>query len=142
MRKLQGMSRRLQIVSVICKLSTITARSFIFITFIFYRIGKFQQQPEFWAEIDSVTTALRSESECTDSEKQFLCEMFKHISSDVQHKLLLLTAEHCEDTMEHCKLLLLLLQKFPGSINSHGVCISNQLSLNITNILSFLARTC
>lgn len=45
-----------------------------------FRIGKFQQQPEFWKEIDSVTAALRSEVEPNDPEKQFLCEMFKHLS--------------------------------------------------------------
>lgn len=65
--------------------------------------------------------ALRSETDTDDSEKQFLCEMFKHISSEVQHKLLLFTADHCEDTMEHCRLLLLLLQRFPTAISSYGV---------------------
>lgn len=39
----------------------------------------------------------------------------------MQHKLLLFTAEHCEDTMEHCRLLLLLLQRFPTAISSNGV---------------------
>jgi integrator complex subunit 10 len=83
-------------------------------------IGKFQQQPELWKEIENVTLALRAESDTNDAEKQFLCEMFKHISSDVQHKLLLCTADHCEDTMEHCRLLLLLLQRFPTAISSYG----------------------
>ncbi|RZB38920.1 Glyco transf 22 domain containing protein [Asbolus verrucosus] len=84
-------------------------------------IGKFQQQPELWKEIENVTSALRAESDTNDPEKQFLCEMFKHISSDVQHKLLLCTADHCEDTMEHCRLLLLLLQRFPTAISSYGL---------------------
>ncbi|CAH0553252.1 unnamed protein product [Brassicogethes aeneus] len=83
-------------------------------------IGKFQQQPELLKEIEKVTTALRAESDTNDTEKQFLCEMFKHISSDVQHKLLLCTADNCEDTMEHCRLLLLLLQRFPTAISSNG----------------------
>ncbi|XP_018566240.1 integrator complex subunit 10 [Anoplophora glabripennis] len=83
-------------------------------------IGKFQQQPELWKEIDKITVALRAESDTNDSEKQFLCEMFRHISSEVQHKLLLFTADHCEDTMEHCRLLLLLLQRFPTAISSYG----------------------
>lgn len=46
--------------------------------------------------------------------------MFRHISSDVQHQLLLFTADHCEDTMDHCRLLLLLLQRFPTAISSYG----------------------
>ncbi|XP_065157114.1 integrator complex subunit 10-like [Atheta coriaria] len=83
-------------------------------------IEKFQQVPEFWEEINAVTQALRTESEL-DAQKQFLSEMFKHLSTEVQHKLLLITADHCEDTQEHCKLLLLLLQKFPSSISSHGM---------------------
>ncbi|XP_060526875.1 integrator complex subunit 10 [Cylas formicarius] len=83
-------------------------------------ITKFQQTSELWAEIEKLTTALRAESDTDDPEKQFLCEMFKHISSDVQHKLLLFTADHCEDTMEHCRLLLLLLQRFPTAISSYG----------------------
>ncbi|KAJ8939787.1 hypothetical protein NQ314_010991 [Rhamnusium bicolor] len=83
-------------------------------------IGKFQQQPDLWKEIEKVTIALRAESDTNDAEKQFLCEMFRHISSEVQHKLLLFTADHCEDTMEHCRLLLLLLQRFPTAISSYG----------------------
>ncbi|KAK4883162.1 hypothetical protein RN001_006481 [Aquatica leii] len=83
-------------------------------------LGKFQQEPEFWQEIENVTAALRTEHDATDSEKHFLCEMFRHISFDVQHQLLLFTADHCEDAMEHCRLLLLLLQKFPTTISTHG----------------------
>ncbi|CAG9772960.1 unnamed protein product [Ceutorhynchus assimilis] len=82
-------------------------------------IGKFEQV-ELWKEIEKVTAALRSEIDSEDPERQFLCEMFKHISPKVQHKLLLFTANHCEDTMEHCRLLLLLLQRFPTAISSHG----------------------
>ncbi|XP_074038385.1 integrator complex subunit 10 [Leptinotarsa decemlineata] len=83
-------------------------------------ITKFQQHPDLWKEVEKVTVALRAESDTNDAETQFLCEMFRHISSDVQHKLLLFTAEHCEDTMEHCRLLLLLLQRFPTAISSNG----------------------
>ncbi|XP_049820530.1 integrator complex subunit 10 isoform X2 [Aethina tumida] len=83
-------------------------------------ISKFQQQAELLKEIEKVTVALRAESDSNDQEKQFLCEMFRHISSDVQHKLLLCTADNCEDTMEHCRLLLLLLQRFPTAIASNG----------------------
>lgn len=91
---------------------------------IFCSISKFQQTPDLWKEIEKVTIALRSETDSDDAETQFLCEMFKHISSEVQHKLLLFTADHCEDTMEHCRLLLLLLQRFPTAISSYGVYIS------------------
>lgn len=55
-----------------CKLST---KTFIF------RFGKFQQQPELWKEIEKLTAALRAEADNEDPENQFLCEMFRHISS-------------------------------------------------------------
>ncbi|KAL1505353.1 hypothetical protein ABEB36_004940 [Hypothenemus hampei] len=83
-------------------------------------ISKFPQVTELWKEIEKVTAALRSETDSEEPENHFLCEMFKHISSEVQHKLLLFTADHCDDTMEHCRLLLLLLQRFPTAISSYG----------------------
>lgn len=48
---------------------------------VFCRITKFQQQPDLWKEIEKVTEALRAESDTNDPEKQFLCDMFRHISS-------------------------------------------------------------
>lgn len=47
--------------------------------------------------------------------------LFKQYLLEMQHQLLLFTADHCEDTMEHCRLLLLLLQRFPVAIKTHGV---------------------
>jgi len=51
------------------------------------------------------------------------CEKFTcvHTLAEVQHQLLLMTAEHSEDTMEHCRLLLLLLRRFPQTVAQHGV---------------------
>lgn len=54
-----------------------------------FRISKFQPQPELWQEIEKVTAALRAESDTNDSEKQFLCEMFRHISSGKLFKTVL-----------------------------------------------------
>lgn len=45
--------------------------------------------------------------------------------AEVQHELLLLTAENCEDTMEHCRLMLLLFNKFPATISQHGVSVGH-----------------
>ncbi|KYN30461.1 Integrator complex subunit 10 [Trachymyrmex septentrionalis] len=78
----------------------------------------FPDDRDIWKEIETVTTCLRLE-QC-DSEAEFLCEMFQHIPQDLQHRLLVMTADHSEDTMEHCKLLLLLLRKFPQTIATHG----------------------
>ncbi|XP_018396366.1 PREDICTED: integrator complex subunit 10-like [Cyphomyrmex costatus] len=78
----------------------------------------FPDDRDIWKEIETVTMCLRLE-QC-DSEAEFLCQMFQHIPQDLQHRLLIMTADHSEDTMEHCKLLLLLLRKFPQTIATHG----------------------
>ncbi|XP_024873318.1 integrator complex subunit 10 isoform X2 [Temnothorax curvispinosus] len=78
----------------------------------------FPDDRDIWKEIETITTCLRLE-QC-DSEAEFLCQMFQHIPQDLQHRLLVMTADHSEDTMEHCKLLLLLLRKFPQTIATHG----------------------
>lgn len=73
---------------------------------------------DIWKEIETVTACLRSE-QC-DPDTEFLCQMFQHIPQELQHRLLIMTADHSEDTMEHCKLLLLLLRRFPQTIATHG----------------------
>ncbi|XP_015176481.1 PREDICTED: integrator complex subunit 10 isoform X3 [Polistes dominula] len=78
----------------------------------------FPDDRDIWKEIEIVTTCLRSE-QC-DPETEFLCQMFQHIPQDLQHRLLVMTADHSEDTMEHCKLLLLLIRKFPHTTPTHG----------------------
>lgn len=86
---------------------------------ILYSFQNFPENREIWNEIESVTTCLRSEK--SDPESDLLCEMFQHIPQELQHRLLIMTADHSEDTMEHCKLLLLLLRRFPQTIATHGV---------------------
>lgn len=83
------------------------------------RFQNFPDDRDIWKEIETVTTCLRME-QC-DSEAEFLCQMFQHIPQELQHRLLVMTADHSEDTMEHCKLLLLLLRRFPQTIATHGV---------------------
>lgn len=69
---------------------------------------------QLWPEIEAITTSLK------DSNSSFLSEMFERIPADVQHKMLLSSAEHSDDTMEHCRLLLLLLKRFPKAVATHG----------------------
>ncbi|XP_048510081.1 integrator complex subunit 10 isoform X2 [Athalia rosae] len=78
----------------------------------------FPDDRDIWKEIEMVTACLRSE-QC-DPDADLLCQMFQHIPQDLQHRLLIMTADHSEDTMEHCKLLLLLLRRFPQTIATHG----------------------
>ncbi|OXU21816.1 hypothetical protein TSAR_001848 [Trichomalopsis sarcophagae] len=78
----------------------------------------FPDDRDIWKEIERITSSLRSE-QC-DEEAELLCHMFQHIPQDLQHRLLIMTADHSEDTMEHCKLLLLLLKRFPQTVATHG----------------------
>ncbi|XP_011505851.1 PREDICTED: integrator complex subunit 10 [Ceratosolen solmsi marchali] len=78
----------------------------------------FPDDRDIWKEIERITFSLRSE-QC-DEDAELLCHMFQHIPQDLQHRLLIMTADHSEDTMEHCKLLLLLLKRFPQTISTHG----------------------
>nr|CAD7456317.1 unnamed protein product [Timema tahoe] len=79
---------------------------------------KFSSKPELWQEVEALTNSLRFNS--FEPEAVFLREMFGYLSQEVQHKLLLMTADRSEDTMDHCRLLLLLLQRFPQSVSVHG----------------------
>ncbi|KAJ0181833.1 hypothetical protein K1T71_002555 [Dendrolimus kikuchii] len=58
-------------------------------------------------EISAIANALRS------NEGSFLSQMFDNISSDIQLTILKTSVENSDDTMEHCRLLVLLLKKFP-----------------------------
>lgn len=69
---------------------------------------------QLWPEIEAITSSLK------DSNGGFLSQMFERLPDDVQHKLLLSSAEHSEDTMEHCRLQLILLKRFPKAVATHG----------------------
>lgn len=56
--------------------------------------------------------------------------MFQHISYEVQHKILLLTANHSDNNLEHCKLILLLLKRFPQAIHTHSPRLLETLIMN------------
>lgn len=92
-----------------------------------FRILTFQnqnQQPiELWNEISELTGALRTPEDKITPNQEFYVKMFQHVSYDVQHKILLLTANHSDNNMDHCRLLLLLLKRFPQAIVTHSVCM-------------------
>ncbi|CAH0725796.1 unnamed protein product, partial [Brenthis ino] len=58
-------------------------------------------------EISAIANALKS------NEPSFLSQMFDHICPDIQLTILKTSVENSDDTMEHCRLLVLLLKKFP-----------------------------
>lgn len=87
-----------------------------------FRVLTFQNQPaDIWNEVSQLTSALRIPEGGTTPEQEFYVKMFQHISYDVQHKILLLTATHSDNNLEHCKLILLLLKRFPQAIQTHSV---------------------
>lgn len=86
------------------------------------RVMTFQNQPpELWKEVTQLTSALRILEGGTTSEQDFYVKMFQHISYEVQHKILLLTVNHSDNNLDHCKLMLLLLKRFPQTIQTHSV---------------------
>lgn len=66
-----------------------------------------QNLSELLPEISAVANALRS------PETSFLSQMFDNICPDIQLTILKTSVENSDDTMEHCRLLVLLLKKFP-----------------------------
>ncbi|CAG4944849.1 unnamed protein product [Colias eurytheme] len=66
-----------------------------------------QNLPELLPEISAIANALKS------YEPSFLSQMFDNISPDIQLTILKTSVENSDDTMEHCRLLVLLLKKFP-----------------------------
>lgn len=58
-------------------------------------------------EISAIANALRS------PEGSFLSQMFDNICPDIQLTILKTSVENSDDTLEHCRLLVLLLKKFP-----------------------------
>lgn len=68
-----------------------------------------------------MTNALRIPEGTATPEQEFYVKMFQYISYEVQHQILLLTAAHSNNNLDHCRLILLLLKRFPQAISTHAV---------------------
>ncbi|XP_049865051.1 integrator complex subunit 10 [Pectinophora gossypiella] len=66
-----------------------------------------QNLPDLLSEISAIANALKT------TETSFLSQMFDNIIPDIQLTILKTSLENSDDTMEHCRLLVLLLKKFP-----------------------------
>uniref|UniRef100_A0A8D8NCP0 Integrator complex subunit 10 n=3 Tax=Culex pipiens TaxID=7175 RepID=A0A8D8NCP0_CULPI len=82
-------------------------------------------------EISCMTSALRVPEGTTTPEQDFYVRMFQYISYEVQHKILMLTAAH-SNSMDHCRLILLLLKRFPQAISTHAPRLLETLVQNST----------
>lgn len=88
---------------------------------------KFPSEHRLWDEVYKIANALRADT--LDTESAFLRDMFNHLPTASQHDILLSIAEHCMDTAEHCRLMLLLLRKFPEKVVEQGVKLIDTLQM-------------
>lgn len=82
-------------------------------------------------EINELTNALKNENEIT-SQQEFYVKMFQHVSYEVQHKILMMTVNHTDNSLNQCKLLLLVLKRFPEAAATHSV---GNLSIVVKNFI-------
>lgn len=88
---------------------------------------KFPTEHRLWDEVYKIANALRADT--LDGKVAVLRDMFNHLPTASQHDILLSIAEHCMDTAEHCRLMLLLLRKFPEKVVEHGVKLIDTLQM-------------
>uniref|UniRef100_A0A182Q023 Integrator complex subunit 10 n=1 Tax=Anopheles farauti TaxID=69004 RepID=A0A182Q023_9DIPT len=93
--------------------------------------GAHQTPTSLLNEISLMTNALRIPEGCTTPEQEFYVKMFQYISYEVQHQILLLTAAHSNNNLDHCRLILLLLKRFPQAISTHAPRLLETLVQNV-----------
>ncbi|XP_040151464.1 integrator complex subunit 10 [Anopheles arabiensis] len=93
--------------------------------------GAHQTPTSLLNEISLMTNALRIPEGCTTPEQEFYVKMFQYISYEVQHQILLLTAAHSNNNLDHCRLILLLLKRFPQAISTHAPRLLETLIQNV-----------
>ncbi|CAL4087217.1 unnamed protein product, partial [Meganyctiphanes norvegica] len=82
-------------------------------------LREFPRESILWREVDAIMLALRQTT--SDSQVSFLIQLFHTLPKDVQLGLVLSAAERCQDTMTHCRLMLLLTTKFPETRAEQGL---------------------
>lgn len=89
-----------------------------------------------WQEVRLILEHLRLDS--IDSNGKFLKDLYYSLMPDVQRGLLSSAAERTSDTVEHCRLIILLLQMFPECTAQEGLKLVDTLLIaeqrsNVTN---------
>ncbi|KAJ7326017.1 Integrator complex subunit 10 [Desmophyllum pertusum] len=88
----------------------------------------FEQFPDsnvLWKEVASFTDAL--ESDVMDQHGNFLTDMFSYLPQHAQREILLNAAGRCKDCIEKCRMMLLLMRRFPDVIPKNGVALTEML---------------
>jgi len=75
---------------------------------------------EIAAVMDVLNKANDDNGDDREAESKFYADMFEHIGEAVQKKMILQAAENAKDPLEHCRLMLILLRRFPDRIPQHG----------------------
>lgn len=89
-----------------------------------YIVINFHNQPILWEEIKKLIAALKEEETGpSGSEQEFYIHLFQHISYEVQQKIMKSTAEQIDNSFDQCRIILLLLKRFPqaANISTHAV---------------------
>lgn len=79
----------------------------------------FPQEPQLWTEVRSLSDALQSDS--SDEKTVFLKDLFAALPQSLQCHLLLQVAENSVDVLSQCRLMLLLLNRYPDRVPEQGV---------------------
>lgn len=86
--------------------------------------AKFPGERSIIAEIAAVVEVLKAVDqegeEETEQGAKFYASMFHHVSDTTQRKMILQAAEKAKDPLEHCRLMLILLRRFPDRAPQHG----------------------
>ncbi|XP_033629085.1 integrator complex subunit 10-like [Asterias rubens] len=80
---------------------------------------QFKEEVVLWDELHTITGALKTHND--DENGVFLQGVFGALPDQTQYDILLLSADHCKDILEKCKLKLLLIKRFPAAIVEHGI---------------------
>lgn len=86
--------------------------------------NKFPSEQRIVSEIAAVMSVLKAMDEDgeeeLEQEKKFYSSMFEHVGEATRKKMILQAAENAKDPLEHCRLMLILLRRFPDRIPQHG----------------------
>lgn len=81
---------------------------------------KFPGEARIAGEIVAVMEVLKAGEGEEAGEGGFYATMFDHVGEASQRKMVVQAAEQAKDPLEHCRLMLILLRRFPDKVAQHG----------------------
>jgi len=87
-------------------------------------LKRFPQEDNLWREISSMMEAIQNKNKFQGGSKnereEFLLKIYDELGEQSQQKVLVQSSEKAGDTMEKCKLLLILMKRFPNLTSKYG----------------------